>query len=779
MGQTSWNDDNLYNYHSGDSPFIDYILEDKSHYVHLKDAINPITDRNYIDRDDDFLIGDSGGILMNIDFIFVDTYKFSPAATYYTKYGEYCSYNPDTIEYAAFWARETRRRKAGVIANCKLYHKDICEYFDEKTPQKRRAELLHPVRITGDHYSYLNYGRIERTLNETEREQFDAQGLYKVNTIEGFPEFWDGDYWNFKIDELIGDNGYNLCKAKARRKGFSYKRGHQAANTVNLIKNVTVTLLAYDITYLTGAGKTASMVKTNIEWFENKTYWKRGLLSETLDQIELGYKKSKEGQKKYGFRSKVLSFATKTNPAKAIGGKSIEIDCEEAGKFRNLRMVLGLIRDNMKSGKISVGTLRIYGTGGEKGSDWADFDYIFNNPRAFDMLAMENIWDNNSRHKTCGFFFPYIWCCQPYMDEDGNSLVFSAWKQDKIDDADRKANKSNEDYTIARSQNANSPSEAFVNTTDNIFLSAELVAHIDNLKNDNKYKFYNDGWYLIKGNDVVFYNREECRINRIFPTSKYGFHDYISTVPHQANTDIHGCIREYYPPFTIDNVVPDNLYFISVDPYRVDKHQTEVTVKHSLYSFKVWTKQHPASPYRKGTIVAEYTGRLNTMADNDWILFLACRRWNAKALIEAGTGETVSNFRKWKALNYLALDPTSIISRNLVTSKRAIGIVIGDEEKKMDGLNSLRDFIYEVIGYDEDNNPILRLSTIYSLSFCLELLNFNATGNFDRISDAIVAMFEFRKDAILAVGKYTDDKQGYNKRLDKNSIKYNIKNVLV
>ena len=43
-----------------DYPFLKYIKEDKSRYTHAKDA-------GFIDPDDDFLIGDSGGFLLNIN----------------------------------------------------------------------------------------------------------------------------------------------------------------------------------------------------------------------------------------------------------------------------------------------------------------------------------------------------------------------------------------------------------------------------------------------------------------------------------------------------------------------------------------------------------------------------------------------------------------------------------------------------------------------------------------------------------------------------------------
>ena len=35
------------------------------------------------------------------------------------------------------------------------------------------------------------------------------------------------------------------------------------------------------------------MVKVTLDWYEDKTYWRRGYLSENFDKgIELGYKKS-------------------------------------------------------------------------------------------------------------------------------------------------------------------------------------------------------------------------------------------------------------------------------------------------------------------------------------------------------------------------------------------------------------------------------------------------------------------------------------------------------
>lgn len=741
--QKHYRKDNRYGYETGRSPFIDYILEDKESYKPLSSSICRFTGKPWIDRDNDFLIGESGGVLMKIDFVFVGTEIFSRVADFYEKHGCYCLEPDDSPNAVKFWQREMDRRVKGVQAYCKLYIKDIPAYLAAKSDAERKV-LLHKVRITGDHYNYLNYGRIERAPNEKERKQLDKEGRFKVNTVEGFPRFWDGDYWNFKIDELIANNSCNLCKAKARRKGFSYKRGSQAANTINANKNVTVTLAADQMDYLTEKGATSYMVKVNLDWYEDKTYWRRGYLSENFDKgIELGYKKSKEGQKAFGFRSKLLSVAIGKNESAAVGKKAIETDFEEAGKCPNLQKALDVMMSNSESGAMRIGTIRVYGTGGTKGANWEAFSNCFYNPGKNDMLPMENIWDANSRHAVCGFFFPQIWDYEPFI-EDGNSLLFASWKDDY--DKKRGAEKEKDvgEYNIYVGQRANSPNEAFTNTQENIFHSPELTNHINAIKYDKSNHFYEDGWYILDDGRVRFVTKQECIERAIFGSDR--FHEYITDVPHNSKTDVHGCIREFYSPIPNDG----SLYFISYDPYRVDKNKEEVSTKNSLASFQVWMRTNSKTPYMGKRLVASYCGRLDTMEAVDKLVLYACLRWNCKVLYEAGTGELVTNFKKWGYRDKLLKDPSSYINRSVDGPRiTGYGIVIGDGDIKLEGMRMVRDFLYEIVGKTSDDTPIYRFNQIYDISFLLELDRFIFGRNADRLSSAIVAMFEFRKDSLL------------------------------
>lgn len=743
--------ENKWGYKRGDIPFIDYLCEDKSKYPKASEGISYITNKPLYDPDNDFLIGNSGGILMNINFIVINIERLSKAADTFDEYGTYCDYDPSTPAYESFWQRETSRRKKGVFIKAKLYYKDIPKFFDANTTDEERESLLQPLRITGAHYTYLNYGRIERTPNDKERARLKCEGAEYVETVMGFPRYWDGDYWNFKIDEFIANNKFHLTKAKARRKGFSYKRGSQAANTINLFPNVTVTLAADQLTYLTDKGATTFMAKKCLDHFEEHTFWRRGYISEAIDDILLGYRVSTKGLKNFGWMSNLYSVACGKNESAAVGKKAIEIDFEEAGKFPNLQKALDVTLSNTESGAISVGTIRVYGTGGTKGANWAAFSKAFYNPKMNKMLCMENVWDINKRHEVCGFFFPQVWDCEPYI-ERGNSIIFTAYAWDKQDKENHFHNNDSETHIIYKAQRANTPAEAFINTTENMFASPELNLHVSDLINDNATRFFQDGWIIVNdlgnSNKAEFIPKAECIKRDIF--GKGRFHEFVNQVPHGSRDDTHGCVRMYYRPFLVNGEVPKDLYFVSVDAYKVDKAQKDVTDKHSLYSAQVWMRSNTITPYpNQKLLVCEYIGRLDTMEQNDIVTMGMCLIYNAECCPEAGTGETVSNFIKYKLRRYLMLDPTNANTRKLTNpNNNDYGIVIGDGDKKYNGLRMLKEFIYEPLSYTADGKPIRRLKSISSVRLLLECQRFTAEGNFDHISAAIVAMYVFLADSL-------------------------------
>jgi len=719
-------------------PFIDFVNSDLSIYPKASDTIDNRTGRYFIDRDDDFLVGNSGGFIMNWNFKFINTNLFCEVANNYEKnvknpsiiswvegmdinIGEarnkyyYCPHLKGTVEYNEFWQRETYRRRNGMVAKCRL----------------TKDGTIEDIRISGDLYNYLNYGRILRTPNERERKELHNKGDYKTELVQAFPRFWDGDYWNFKIDEFIAANNFHLTKAKARGKGYSYKRGSQAANTINLIKQATVILAAYDTAYLTDPGATTDMVKTNLDWYEENTHWKRFYLSEKLDTIELGYKTKKGGNKKFGYRSKVLSVSLFNNPSAAIGKRALEIDFEESGKCPNLEAALEVTLSSTEVGASNVGTIRCYGTAGVKGADWRPFSNAFYNPSVFKMMPFENVWDDNSRNTVCGFFHPQVLNMEPFIDVDGNSMLEKAYEYDATDKLNYSITQSVDKWITYVGQRANKPSEAFKSASENIFSSPGLSEHIAKLQNGTTPNFYRDGMLFEIDKKIVFKTNAQLLDEGL---DKFA-HRYIEEHPFNPKKDIYGCIREFYPPVKIDERVPSNLYGITFDSIGKDKKSDLIISKNSLNSVHVWMYPNNITNTYGNYLVATYHGRPDTMAEVNKIVYYLCQYYNAKVLPEVDRGTIVEDFRKWGALSYIETDPTEPLNNKIVQSGTInYGINMGSGNNSSEALVYLHELLYTKRSVTEDDETIYTFHYIKDIVTLLQLESFNLTGNFDKIS---------------------------------------------
>ena len=595
------------------------------------------------------------------------------------------------------------------------------------------------LHITGDHYNYLNYSRIMRTPTKKELKILHDKGDFKTKHIEGFSRFWDGDYWNYKTDLFIANNNFHLTKGKARGKGYSYKRGGSGSNTLNLTPQSIIVLAADLIDYLTDTRATSDMLKRNLDWYENNTHWKRFYISEDLENVELGYRTTTGGNKKEGWRSALFSVSLRNNESAAIGKRAVEIDFEEAGKSPNLEEALDVTLSSTEVGSGNIGTIRVYGTAGTKEANWRPFANVFFNPGKYKMMPFENVWDYNARNNVCGFFHPQIWNLEPFMDKDGNSLIKEAYEFDLKDKERQKLELSSSKYIIYVGQRANTPEEAFRSGGENLFSSPELSAHTSKVLSSNDYRFYRDGM-IVEGDDGLDFKTNKVLLDE--GLSQFA-HPYIEEVPFNPKQDFYGCIREYYPPFTVEGKVPDGLYYIMMDTIAKDKKADTVINKNSLISIYVMMFPNNYANSAGNHIVASYAGRPELMLDGDKILLKLCKRYNAKALVETDRGDTVSNFRKWKELKWLYKDPTYIINNKVKedVTNAPYGIDIGSGNNSTDGLIYFRDFLYTKMGTREDGTTIYLFHYIYDIPLLRELNMFNINDNFDRISAMRVGTF--------------------------------------
>lgn len=711
----------------GKYPFLEYIEEPDKEKKYKK-----ASDCGWYDPHNNFLIGDSGGFLLNIrPGKFVNTELFNEAARTYQATGRYTQFKVDSIPHRQFRRRECDRRRNGFSAPC----------------WQNPDGSIEDIWITGGHYNFLNYTRMERT---DESSVIVTEHGATAKKIYSFPSFIDAQFWTWQIIEFCRRNGLHLIIDKTRRGGFSYIMAADSSNEVNLSKHKVVIHVAADNKYLIKQGGLSDFAVNNLKFFEEKTPFKRGIYSPTTDSFKLGYRMKNGVEADDSWSSSLLSVSANNNPDCAIGKDAVTIKVEELSTMQNFDEFMNVTEPTMTVGTRTTGTLMAWGTA--TAANMQIFEQNFYNPRAFGFMAFENVWDNDARNEVCGFFKSYAWGLEGEIDgvkgfdEDGNSNLRIGLKlaaRERIEK--KKTAKTFAEYLNYLGQRALFPAESFSSASENIFSSEALNKFEDKLRVDNSYKFYTDGELFEDGTKKIYF-KSNARIRIETPDMKT--YDYIQGVPRRGNEDPHGCIRVWFAPEYEETYIGDRLiksilpgtYVAVYDPVGIDKDKKEITDRHSHNSIFVIEMPRERNGF-KPKLCAAYYGRTERLEEADEKFYRLCKWYNCigTGLVEINRGETVSNFRKWKATKYLGYEPLyvwdSAVKEKVSTS---YGYNIGSSPKKLDGLRLLKEFLYEVIGKNEFGEDIYVFERFLDYQTILELKKFNAEGNFDRISSLIL-----------------------------------------
>ena len=711
----------------GKYPFLEYIEEPDKEKKYKK-----ASDCGWYDPHNNFLIGDSGGFLLNIrPGKFVNTELFNEAARTYQATGRYTQFKVDSIPHRQFRRRECDRRRNGFSAPC----------------WQNPDGSIEDVWITGGHYNFLNYTRMERT---DESSVIVTEHGATAKKIYSFPSFIDAQFWTWQIIEFCRRNGLHLIIDKTRRGGFSYIMAADSSNEINLSKHKVVIHVAADNKYLIKQGGLSDFAVNNLKFFEEKTPFKRGIFSPTTDSFKLGYRMKNGVEADDSWSSSLLSVSANNNPDCAIGKDAVTIKVEELSTMQNFDEFMSVTEPTMTVGTRTTGTLMAWGTA--TAANMQIFEQNFYNPRAFGFMAFENVFDNDARNEVCGFFKSYAWGLEGEIDgvkgfdEDGNSnlrIGLQLAARERIEK--KKTAKTFAEYLNYLGQRALFPAESFSSASENIFSSEALNKFEDKLRVDNSYKFYTDGELFEDGTKKIYF-KSNARIRIENPDMKT--YDYIQGVPRRGNEDPHGCIRVWFAPEYEEIYINDRLirsiipgtYVAVYDPVGIDKDKKEITDRHSHNSIFVIEMPRERNGF-KPKLCAAYYGRTERLEEADEKFYRLCKWYNCigTGLVEINRGETVSNFRKWKATKYLGYEPLyvwdSAVKEKVSTS---YGYNIGSGPKKLDGLRLLKEFLYEVIGKNEFGEDIYVFERFLDYQTILELKKFNAEGNFDRISSLIL-----------------------------------------
>lgn len=649
--------------------------------------------------------------------ILEDMDYFRPAALFYKENGCYSFLKPNSnpnSEYGKWFSEEVRRCRDGYV-------------------RESDGEW-----VTGKMYFYLNYSPI--MLNR----KSETSGVY--HRLEDFPDFWEGIDWRYHyIDQarMLGKHGLELA-----RRGCSKSFSLASMMTDNLLlgensenkRRITSILTAYTKEYLSQKDGTFTKFIPMIDFCAANTEFPRLMVTrKPSDMIwQMGYKNPNGNIK--GSLNSVMGVSVKDDEGK-IRGKRGFVYYEEIGNYPNFKEVWNNTRDSVKEGNHVFAQLYGVGTAGDKESDFTGIKTMLYNPDAYEVYALDNVWDKKGAGaQKFSFFFPSYISRAGCMDKDGNSDVVKALLEILMD---RYIVKQSGDAATLLSRTAQmpiTPAEAILKVKSNTFPVVMLNERIKQL--DSNPHIYDD---VYVGTLVDVGGHVEFRATDDFPIRKWPV----------DNTE-RGALEIYSLP---NGELPHNRYIIGVDPVNQDQANSQ-----SLFSFFVFD-------LFSDEIVAEYTGRMEYAEDCYELVRLAAIFWNASVMYESNSKMMFAYFSKMHSTWMLADCPEYLKSRGLVKYS-----MFGSSVKGISTNAPIIHFANElIIGWLKKTYPVEvknekgevhienvpQLYKIRNRALLQELVSWSPEVNTDRVS-AMHQVMLYREHFIILYGGAPEIEVGGN-----------------
>jgi hypothetical protein len=451
-----------------------------------------------------------------------------------------------------------------------------------------------------------------------------------------------------------------------------------------------------------------------------------GTLEKSGDKLEhkYEYKEGGEWQKGGSLTSIDHVVFTSNNPQAAVGKRPTVIVVEETGLVHNLLAVHGAnettqIRDTKFGSTIYIGTAGNM----EK---ITEPKLIFENPDSYNCVRYPDVFEN--RAKGIGLFIPGYMVDNRFKDAQGNTKIEIAFDQEMYN-REQKKNSSDssslDEYMMSRPL---VPSEMFINNAGNYFPVAQLRQRL--VKVEIEQLFQHRG---VQGH-LEYINDTETKVKFVPDTAKVL--KPIIELNLDSSADRRGAITIYEAPVNLTEFrYKNSLYKVVYDPVKdsdggpsnasvlVYKGVPGVTLDSGL----------------KGTIVAEYLGRLDEVSDMHEIAIRLALYYNAPIMPEINIPGFI-DYCKLKKRTWLLANAPEITIKQFVKNpnlKNKIGVYLSTE-LKIAAEQLLRQKLIKVVDVLEDGSTVTFTDTIYSPRVLKELIQYNRNDNFDHASSLLI-----------------------------------------
>ena len=233
------------------------------------------------------------------------------------------------------------------------------EYWDLQEYYCKNGFSVGGVKITGEHYFYLNFCQIHL------KDSFFTENVIKqkkaIEKRTTFPAFWDSDWYYFTESALAKEAGQHMIILKPRRRGYSFKNGAKVAWNYTFIRKSTSLILAGLKEY---GEETMGMAVDYLDFLDKYTDFSHPrLVDRRSEVVQSGWTEITPDNRKVtlGYKSRIMQFSTKVTPSIARGKDANVILFEEAGSFGNLLATYKATRATVEEGLDVTGMIYAFG----------------------------------------------------------------------------------------------------------------------------------------------------------------------------------------------------------------------------------------------------------------------------------------------------------------------------------------------------------------------------------------------------------------------------------
>lgn len=654
-----------------------------------------------------------GKIIVDIQnpHILEDMDYFRQSAITFEKYGYYCPYRPNknpNSEFYKFWATETERCLYGMV-------------------RESDGEW-----IPGDYYFFLNYCPISRPKK-------DSRGV-SVRQIS-FSAVWEGQYYLFHYLDQCRKTGVHAALLASRGKGKTFcgasmlTKRFMFGESYEAQSNVECFVTASDRKYIFGAKQLLNAFESYLSFCSKNTHFRTSCSKKNTQTLfwKAGYVDRKSGLDS-GSQNTIMGISSSEDCSKLRGTRGALYLIEEAGTFANLKDTYNVILSSVEEDGDAFGMIYLYGTSGDKESDFSSMQEIMYHPKAYHVMELDNIYDlENKAPKKFTYFFPTFINMSGCYDNNGNTDVTKALLATCQERYDVKHSTSDLSTVVKRiAEHPITPQEAILRTVGSKFpsnLCMERIAHIDSDPsiNDN-----------IMVGDLYM---EKSGIIKYRPTDEQPIRDY----PLKDNKEA-GAIEFYaMPEKNANGQIPSNRYIAAIDP--VDNEQSETMSLFSIFVLDTYTDN----------IVCEWTGRLEYADFNYERCRLILLFYQATALYENNLKGIYSYFAKMNSLYLLADTPSYLSDKEYVKSTG-----YGNMSKGVRATNVINNHADDltvnwlmqgvtIVNDEGEEHTVPKLNFVLNRAFLRECVQYNPYGNFDRIRAFGILMI-YREQIMVDTG---------------------------